>query len=129
MFAHCSPPIPDPPHVNAALRATCAAPASRAMARGPAQRYPRAAALLLDLEALLRGHTLSAVVHSERAGAGQSGREEPTVLDLPPEGQVTEPDQGGKCRRFLLAAGLLTLLVAPGTALYLVNGGAPSKEP
>jgi WD40 repeat protein len=55
MFAQCARPLPDPRAACPDIPEPCAAVLSRAMAKEPSQRYPSAAALLADLEALLAG--------------------------------------------------------------------------
>jgi WD40 repeat protein len=53
MFAHCSSPPPDPRSVCPNVPEGCANVVRRAMAKQRGDRYPDAAALLADLEALL----------------------------------------------------------------------------
>jgi serine/threonine protein kinase len=53
MYAHCSKPVPDPRAARPEVPEGCAAVVRRAMAKYPAQRYPSAAAMLTDLEAVL----------------------------------------------------------------------------
>jgi serine/threonine protein kinase len=53
MYAHCAGPTPDPCSGRPDLPESCAAVVRRALAKRRDRRYPTAAALLADLEALL----------------------------------------------------------------------------
>jgi urea transport system substrate-binding protein len=52
LYLHCHGPIPDPRSENPALPEACSRIVARAMAKAPAERYPSAADMLADLQAV-----------------------------------------------------------------------------
>jgi serine/threonine protein kinase len=111
LYAHCGKPVPDPCRVNPAVPAGAAAIVQRAMAKKRGDRYPNAAALLADLEALLGDETpqLAELVSTTEPPA--------TLLETPLMGPP--PRSHFSRRRWLLFAGGGLFLAGTGTVAAL----------
>lgn len=121
MFAHCSHPVPDPRERVADLPAACSAIVLRAMAKEPADRYPTADALLIDLRALLaEAEGPPTQAHSLGPAVAGTNPTVPLSIGVPPR----------RRRAIATAAGLVLLaLILGGLGMrwwHGLNPGDPS---
>src|SRR5688572_18097323 len=98
MFAHCSPTVPEVRAVNPDVPEVCSSIVRRAMAKEPMDRYPSAAAMLLDLQAAL---------------ASTSPEQPPT--DSPADPTISASPQTSPSRpsrRWIIAGGVAAVVLA-----------------
>lgn len=118
MFAHCSSPIPDLATLSPAVPAVCVRIIARALAKQRDQRYPSAAELLVDLEAILSGAPGAACPDAD------SGKK-----DMLPSTVRLTPLLGSTRRRWLIAGGGVLAAGLAGLGWHLTNRRPPDPTP
>ena len=141
MMAHVDHPTPDPRDARPEIPAPCVDIVRRAMEKSPADRYPSAAAMLADLEAVLSGSAAGAPAHAgppesrwtdlvsavERTGATVTGARSAVAPRRP-----AAPARGGGVATVWIAvasAAGFALAGAVGLAVFGRGDGPDPKAP